>query len=525
MVCKRHKLTMALFFVGIALLIIALAGAVLFVTRLPLRKTLTDSIRGKDLAFLMMTPVPTPLPTDTPTMIVTPTRRPKPPTLTPTATLTPVSTLTPTPTPKPTSTPVLPAQASWNPQTPVPPAPPGYKPSEACVVTPCAPPPQLVGPDEGAQLMVNSMVEFKWTWIYCLPPGWKFAIRLSDYKPPHSYQYIDASDWVSCQPDGTSVVHYPMKIDPKTCDRFTTIPGTYYWNVAVTRSTEGGGWERLSEGSEVRRFIVVRGGNGGGNGGCPVPPCDGGGDVPKPTHTPAPTFTDTPAPPNINKTPPCHPPVCSDTPSPLPSLTPVPLPTVMVEVEWPERMEIDRSGYVMVSLVRTAEGEFVPTVETTEHIVIAATSVRVSGTPEAPIEKAFGPMYKAYAIARLEGAAFEIRPLGTEHQSLDQDQITWDWNILPLKPGHQIINVCVIVQWQPTEEKRDIIERTIWRVPLTVVVEQSWIKTDQLSIASLIYGFLGSVFSAPLLYVIIKEAREKRQKEEKSKPKIQIARR
>jgi len=162
----------------------------------------------------------------------------------------------------------------WNCQTPVPPAPPGYNPSEACVVTPCALPPQPVGPDDGAELKVGTTVEFRWTWACCLPPGWKFAIRLSDYSPPHSYQYIDAPESVSCQPDGTSVVRYWIKIDPSTVDRFTTIPGTYYWNVAVIRSTEGGGWERLSEGSEVRRFIVVRGGNGGGNGGCPVPPCD-----------------------------------------------------------------------------------------------------------------------------------------------------------------------------------------------------------------------------------------------------------
>jgi hypothetical protein len=169
---------------------------------------------------------------------------------------------------------VPPVTLLWNCQAPVPPAPPGYDPSKACVVTPCALPPQPVGPDDGAELKVGTTVEFRWTWACCLPPGWKFAVRLSTDSTPHSYQYIDAPDWVSCQPDGTSVVHYPMKIDPKTCDRFTTIPGTYYWNVAVTRSTEGGGWERLSGNSEVRRFIVVRGGNGDGNGKCPVPPCD-----------------------------------------------------------------------------------------------------------------------------------------------------------------------------------------------------------------------------------------------------------
>jgi len=155
-----------------------------------------------------------------------------------------------------------PVTLPWNCQAPVPPAPPGYDPSEACVVTPCASAPQLVGPDEGAELKVGSTVEFRWTWDCCLPPGWKFAIRLSDYSPPHSYQYIDAPESVSCQPDGTSVVRYPIKLDPSTVDRFTTIPGTYYWNIAVSRSVVEG-WERLSAVSETRSFTVKRpAGNG-----------------------------------------------------------------------------------------------------------------------------------------------------------------------------------------------------------------------------------------------------------------------
>jgi hypothetical protein len=158
----------------------------------------------------------------------------------------------------------------WNCQAPVPPAPPRYDPSKACVVTPCAPAPQLVGPDNGVEFIVGSTVEFRWTWDCCLPPSWKFAVRLSTDSTPRSYQYIDALG--SCE-GGKSVVSYPIKIDSSTCDRFTTIPGTYYWNIAVTRSVEGG-WERLSEGSEIRRFTVKQGpsSTGGHGGGTDEPP-------------------------------------------------------------------------------------------------------------------------------------------------------------------------------------------------------------------------------------------------------------
>ena len=147
-----------------------------------------------------------------------------------------------------------PATRLWNPQTPVPTASPGYNPSLACVVTPCAPAPQLDGPDDGAELKADSKVEFRWTWAYCLPPGWKFAMRLSAEDPPHSWQYIDDPAYVSCQ-GGMSIVHYPIRLDPEGLDRLTTIPGTYYWNIAVSRSAVEG-WERLSAVSKTCSFTV-----------------------------------------------------------------------------------------------------------------------------------------------------------------------------------------------------------------------------------------------------------------------------
>jgi hypothetical protein len=180
-------------------------------------------------------------------------------------------------------------------------------------------------------------------------------------------------------------------------------------------------------------------------------------------------------------------------------VTPTPSPTAMVEAEWPETMEIDRSDYVRVSLIRTTEGKFAPTVEVAGHTAVVAT-VKPVGTVEAPMEGAFGPAYQASAIAKLEGTAFEIRLLGAESQSLDQDQITWDWNILPIKPGRQIVNACVIIRWQPIEGEWDAIERTVWRAPLPTEVEEPWIKTDQLVQLVLGSGLLGSILSAPWLY-------------------------
>ena len=211
--------------------------------------------------------------------------------------------------------------------------------------------------------------------------------------------------------------------------------------------------------------------------------------------------------------------------TPIPTETPTPAPERLVEAEWPEKMEIGHSDYVRVSLVQTAGGNLTLTVEGTKHTAVAATALPVGGTPEAPTEGTFDPPYKACALAELAGTTFEIEPLGTACQSLDQDRITWYWNIVPLASGRQIINAHVAVRWQATDDTGSTVERPIWDVPLAITVERPWIKTDQLSIFTLVSAFLSSALSVPWLYERIKEAAEKRQKEKTSRPRILVARR
>lgn len=196
-------------------------------------------------------------------------------------------------------------------------------------------------------------------------------------------------------------------------------------------------------------------------------------------------------------------------------------PTAMVEAEWPKKMEIDRSDSIRVSLVRTTGQVFVPTIEIAGHTVIAASPIPF-GTPKVPLERAFGPGYKASAIANLAGTAFKITSVTTEYQSLEQPRITWEWNIMPEKPGPQTINANIQIQWEPIGGDGETIQRPIWRSRLDILVEKPLIATDQLSVTSLLSGFVGSALSIPWLYSRIKERREERQKDEESKPKIYL---
>lgn len=206
-----------------------------------------------------------------------------------------------------------------------------------------------------------------------------------------------------------------------------------------------------------------------------------------------------------------------------PTLEPTPMPTVMIEAEWPEAMELDRSDSIRVSLVRTNEQPFVATVEITGHAAITVTPVPC-GTPGTPLERAF-PGYAASALAQLDAASFECKPHAMEYQSLDQPRVDWEWNCVPEKPGDQRINVHVFVRWEPIDAPGDLIERQVWRDRFDISVRQPWMKTDQLSVLSLFGGFVGSACSIPWLYERIREAIKARREREEDKPKIYIARR
>ncbi len=270
---------------GGALLVLAALACMMFIPLSRVAGVIFPSSTTPTASLVVGQVTSTPMPSATRLVAVispSPSETPTPsPTATPTATSTPTDTATPTatPTPTPTGTPILtmtptlpPTSTSlpWNLQTPVPSAPPNYDPNTACVITPCAPAPQLVGPPDGAEFPAGSRIELKWTWPYCLPSGWRFAIRVSRENPPHSYQYVDygygGGGLVVCEGGKTSGTFYI-----ESTSAFSVDTGTYYWNIAVARHVDAPWeWERLSENSEIRSYRVVEGGGGGGE---PSPPC------------------------------------------------------------------------------------------------------------------------------------------------------------------------------------------------------------------------------------------------------------
>lgn len=177
-------------------------------------------------------------------------------------------------------------------------------------------------------------------------------------------------------------------------------------------------------------------------------------------------------------------------------------------------MEIDRSDSIRVSLIRIVGQTYVPTIEITGHTAVVASPIPV-GTPGLPIQSAFGPEYAAFATAYLAATAFDVRSVTSEEQSLEQPIITWEWNIIPKNDGPQTVNLSIEVRWKP-KGGGQIVQRQIWRTRLDVLVERPLITTGQLSVLTLIGGFVGSGLSIPWIYERIKAMADER-KTRKSK--------
>jgi hypothetical protein len=236
--------------------------------------------------------------------------------------------------------------------------------------------------------------------------------------------------------------------------------------------------------------------------------------TPSPTSTPTETPTNTPSPTNT--------PTNTPTTTPSPTSIPIPQTRMLVEAEWPQRMEIDRSDSIRISLIRSSDQSYIATVRKPAHTAVVATIIPIDSTPGAPIELAYGTAYEACAIADLKGALFEIFPVSTgpECQPLDKPQLIWEWSITHREGGKgEEIIARIEAHWTPTNGGRTI-QRDIWIDRFIIDVESPIIKTDQINVLSLFSGLAGSALSTPWLYSRVKEIIERRRREEQEKPKI-----
>jgi hypothetical protein len=161
-------------------------------------------------------------------------------------------------------------------------------------------------------------------------------------------------------------------------------------------------------------------------------------------------------------------------------------------------METNFSRAIRVSLVRTAEQTFVPTVRVSGNTARAATIVP-QVTPGLPLRQSHGPHYNAFVVANLYPDPLQCTPSEPrEYQLLGQPRLDWLWTCTATQPGAHSISVSIEVRWEPdTDIGLPKGPSVVWTESLEIEVDQPLIPSPLLGFFSLGSGLLGSVLSAP----------------------------
>lgn len=172
-------------------------------------------------------------------------------------------------------------------------------------------------------------------------------------------------------------------------------------------------------------------------------------------------------------------------------------------------METNQSDFVRLSLIQTPE-QCIMTVEVPVHTARTEIPAFLE-TPNITIGEGTSIGYRVLAIARIGAASFECILTSPEEQEIDKPRIDWIWNCKSDKVGSHYINLSLSILWKSIDGK-PIGEHQIWHNQFRIEVFEPWITKGQLSIASLISGFLGTILSASWLYERFKEAKIKMRK-------------
>jgi hypothetical protein len=234
--------------------------------------------------------------------------------------------------------------------------------------------------------------------------------------------------------------------------------------------------------------------------------------TPVPSTTPTPTFTPRPSPKaSLSPTPTSIP---SSSPIATSTSTPESSPTVKeknkLEVSYPKEMDLEGTATVKLSIIRTSEEISVARVET-EGRIFETTLPNVpkpTGTPGVPLKDAFGPDYEAKAKAKLVASTADVRG-DDEFQSLEPQEVRWQWYITPKQDKDESFFITMLVEWKHKNSDRKI-ERRIRTEDLTIEVNNSILDFGKFDPTTLIIGLIGSGLSFPWLYERYKEWRDKR---------------
>lgn len=122
----------------------------------------------------------------------------------------------------------------------------------------------------------------------------------------------------------------------------------------------------------------------------------------------------------------------------------------VLELEWPATLKLGDSDVIRLALVPSEDG-YTARAEYSEH-TLSAQDVEVR-RPEG---------YTLSAMARLDGAGFDVSPSGDQWYIVEPDEaITWGWSLSPRSPGKQRISILLLLRWEPDAGVRGQVSQSL----------------------------------------------------------------
>ncbi len=193
------------------------------------------------------------------------------------------------------------------------------------------------------------------------------------------------------------------------------------------------------------------------------------------------------------------------------------------EITWPISVVKDQSFDLEVLIIPTPSLTAGATASPTQRQVLS--QLTPVGTPNVPISQAFGQRFDAFAIADLSASAFDISPQQQARQSLDQNEVVFDWTLTPKYIDQQTLRVSVTGIWIP-KGGGETIERPLSGHLLNISVSPMMPVTQttpffvpgQLTFSDLLVALISSALNVPWIVELLKKRKETKKDQPDTSP-------
>lgn len=189
--------------------------------------------------------------------------------------------------------------------------------------------------------------------------------------------------------------------------------------------------------------------------------------------------------------------------------------SLTTQIIWPVNVVKDESFVLEALIIPTPALTAGATASPNQKQVLS--QLTPVGTPNMPISRAFGAKFDAFAIADLSASAFDVAPQQQAMQSLDQNEVIFDWTLTPKYIDEQTLSVSVTGIWIPKGGGKTIKRLLSIHIlninvsPMVPVTQTTpFFVPGQLTFSDLLVALISSALNVPWIVELFKKKEVKK---------------